>query len=543
MNRPRSSRLDMSPDGRYHVPERTIGRRDFLRYSGLGAATVGGAAVLAACSTSSSPSPGSTSAPTGRPTRGGTLTAGLSGGNAEDTVDAHRGVNNVDFARIIALYDPLIGYDLQAQNQLRLAESMEPNANATVWTVRLRPGVTFHNGKPLTAEDVIYTLTRIIKNNYAGASSLGSVDLKNIKALDSLTIRIPCHTPYATLPDAMTGYYYYMGIVPVGYDPKSPVGTGPFKYQSFTPGVQSTFLRNDHYWDTSDGPYIDSLVISDFSDETSQVNAILSGQADVINLLSATSIPEVQQAGNVLVASGGGMTPFTMRVDQAPFNDARVRQAFRLICDRPQMLDVIFGGRGTIGNDIFSPYDPEIDHSIPQRTQDIDQAKSLLKAAGQENLTVQMVTSDIAQGTTRVAQIFAQQATAAGVTVNLRQVTATEFYGVNYLKWTFAQDYWYYSKYLPQVAQATLPVSPFNETHWDDAAYNKLYSQAIATVDPVARTAIAHEMQAIDHSIGGYIIPYFPPTIDGYRKNVKGVAPTKVGLSLGAYNFKAMWLA
>jgi peptide/nickel transport system substrate-binding protein len=449
----------------------------------------------------------------------------------------------VDFARIIALYDPLIGYDLKGQNQLRLAESMEPNANATVWTVRLRPGVTFHDGKPLTAEDVIYTFRRIITNNYAGASSLGSVDVKNLKALDSLTVRIPCHTPYATLPDAMTGYYYYMGIVPVGYDPKSPMGTGPFTYQSFSPGVQSTFVRNDHYWDTSDGPYIDSLVISDYSDETSQVNAFLSGQADVINLLSATSIPEVQQAGNVLVANGGGMTPFTMRVDQPPFNDARVRQAFRLVCDRTQMMELIFGGRGTIGNDIFSPYDPEFDQAIPQRTQDIGQAKSLLKAAGHEGLTVQLVTSDIAQGTTRVAQIFAQQATAAGVTVNLRQVTATEFYGVNYLKWTFAQDYWYYSKYLPQVAQATLPVSPFNETHWDDPAYNKLYSQAIATVDPVARTAIAHEMQLIDHSIGGYIIPYFPPTIDGYRKNVNGVAPTKVGLSLGAYNFKAMWLA
>ena len=157
-------------------------------------------------------------------------------------------------------------------------------------------------------------------------------------------------------------------------------------------------------------------------------------------------------------------------------------------------------------------------------------------------MTVQLVTADIAQGTTRVAQVFAQQATAAGVTVNLRQVTSTEFYGINYLKWTFAQDYWYYSKYLPQVAQATLPVSPFNETHWDNPAYNKLYSQAIATVDPVARTAIAHEMQLIDHSIGGYIIPYFPPTIDGYRKSVQGVVPTKVGLSLGAYNFKAMWL-
>jgi peptide/nickel transport system substrate-binding protein len=522
----------------------TIGRRDFLRYSGMGAVAVGGATALAACGSSSTPSPvSSTAAAAGKPRKGGTLHAGLTGGTGSDTVDAHRGVDNVDFARIIALYDPLIGYDLKAQNKLALAESITPNANATVWTVRLRPGVTFHNGKPLTAEDVIYSLTRIVTNNYAGASSLASVDVKNLKALDSLTVRIPCHKPYATLPDAMTGYYYYMGIVPVGYDPRHPVGTGPFKFRSFTPGQQSTFVRNDHYWDTSDGPYVDTLVITDYPDETSQVNAFVSGQADVINLLSATSIPQVQAAGNILTADGGGMTPFTMRVDQPPFTDPRVRQAFRLICDRPQMRDLVFGGRGTIGNDVFSPFDPEIDHSIPQRTQDIAQAKSLLKAAGQEGLTIQLVTADIAQGTIRVAQVFAQQAAAAGVTVNLRQVTSTEFYGNNYLKWNFAQDYWYYSKYLPQVAQATLPVSPFNETHWDDPAYNKLYSQAIATVDPAARTAIAHEMQAIDHSIGGYIIPYFPPTIDGYRKNVNGVAPTKVGLSLGAYNFKAMWLA
>ena len=524
---------------------RSMDRRDFLRYTGMGAVMLGGASALAACSSSSSsaPSTSSPAAAAGKPTMGGTLHAGLTGGTGSDTVDAHRGVDNVDFARIIALYDPLIGYDLNAQNKLRLAESITPNSKATVWTVRLRPGVTFHNGKPLTAEDVIYSLTRIVKNNYGGASSLASVDIKNLKALDSRTVEIPCHTPYATLPDAMTGYYYYMGIVPVGYDPTHPVGTGPFKFQSFTPGQQSTFARNDHYWDTGDGPYVDTLVITDYPDETSQVNAFVSGQADVVNLLSATSIPQVQANGNILTADGGGMTPFTMRVDKPPFNDPKVRQAFRLICNRPQMKELVFGGRGTLGNDIFSPFDPSIDHSIPQRTQDIAQAKSLLKSAGQEGLTVQLVTADIAQGTLKVAQVFAQQAASAGVTVNLRQVTSTEFYGNNYLKWVFAQDYWYYSKYLPQVAQATLPNSPFNETHWDDPAYNKLYNQAVATVDETARTAIAHEMQAIDHSIGGYIIPYFPPTIDGYAKKVNGVVPTKAGLSLGSYNFKAMWLA
>src|SRR5258708_7008128 len=127
---------------------------------------VGGATALAACGSSSTPSSTSSSpAAAGKPKKGGTLHAGLTGGTGSDTVDAHRGVDNVDFARIIALYDPLIGYDLKAQNKLALAESITPNAKATVWTVRLRPGVTFHNGKRLTAEDVIYSLTRIAKNN------------------------------------------------------------------------------------------------------------------------------------------------------------------------------------------------------------------------------------------------------------------------------------------------------------------------------------------------------------------------------------------
>src|SRR5258708_16238149 len=334
-----------------------------------------------------------------------------------------------------------------------------------------------------------------------------------------------------------------MGIVAVGDDPTHPVGTRPFKFQSFRPGQQSTFVRNDHYWDPSDGPYVDTLVITDSPDETSQVNAFVSGQADLVNLLSATSIPQVQAAGNILTADGGGMTPFRMRVGQPPFTDPRVRQAFRLICDRPQMTDLVFGGRGTIGNDVFSPFDPEFDHSIPQRTQDIAQAKSLLKAAGQESLTVQLVTADIAQGTIRVAQVFAQQAAAAGVTVNLRQVTSTEVYGNNYLKWNFAQDYWYYSKYLPQCAQATLPNSPFNETHCDNPAYHQLNHQAIATVHPTARPAIAHALQAIDHSIGGYLIPYFPPTNCRFAEKANGEVPTSFGPPLGAYQLNAKWPA
>lgn len=231
-----------------------------------------------------------------------------------------------------------------------------------------------------------------------------------------------------------------------------------------------------------------------------------------------------------------------MRVDQAPFNDVRVRQAFRLMVDRPKMLDIVFGGHGTIGNDIFGIWDPEYDHSIPQRHQDIEQAKSLLKAAGQEGLSILLVTSDVAQGVVNMAQVFAQQAAEAGVKVNLRRVTPTEFYGPNYLKWTFAQDYWNYFPYLGQVPLATLPGGAFNETHFDNPRHNALYQQALATLDPSRRTDIAHEMQMIDWNEGGYIIPFFPPVIDGYAPKVGGIVPSKTGTSFNDWDFKNIWL-
>ncbi len=519
---------------------RTLSRRQFLGTVGAVAGGIG----LAACGSSSptSSTPGSTTSPAGAPKKGGTLMAALSGGDSTDTLDAQNPYNNTDFARVRQLYNSLVEYDANVVPQLVLAESITPNTTATLWTIRLKSGITFHNGKPLTADDVIFSLQRIVNPKFPlpGAVGLTLVDVKGLKKLDDLTVQVPCSAPLSTFVELLGAYYY--NIVPVGYDPKSPVGTGPFKYVSFTPAVSSTFTRNDNYFENG-LPYLDKVVISDFADETSQLNALESGSANVIDLLSAASVAGAKQAGKeVLIASGGGWTPFTMRVDQAPFSDVRVRQAMRLIVDRKQMLDIIFLGHGTIGNDLFAIWDSEYDQSLPQREQDIDQAKFLLKQAGHESLSVQLVTTPLAQGTVQAATVLAQQASAAGVTINLKSITGTAFFN-DYLKWTFAQDYWYYNPYYPQVAQATLGTAPFNECHFSNSNYNKLFNEGLATLDATKRADIAHEMQQIDYTEGGYIIPYFPPVIDAYATQVQGLVPSKTGLPLGGFNFKELWLS
>jgi peptide/nickel transport system substrate-binding protein len=471
------------------------------------------------------------------------LRAALTGGSTSDTLSPYNPVTVTDYARILQLYDGLAYLDRNATPQLGLAEEITPNSDATTWTVRLRSGLTFHNGQTVTAEDVVYSFNNVLNAKSPGISAplATLIEPKLIRAVDKLTVEFPCSGPFSTFLDTVAEYNTF-AIVPVGYNPKNPVGTGPFKLKSFTPGTQSTFTRNPDYYITG-LPYVDSLVISDYSDETSQLNAIQGGQADVVNQLSAASLATLHGSPvKVLISQGGAWTPFTMRVDQAPFNDVRVRQAMRLIVDRQQMLEQLFAGHGTVGNDLFAIWDADYDHSIPQRTQDIDQAKALLKQAGHANLNLTLITADLAQGVVGAAQLFAQQASAAGVTVQISQKTVTDFYGPSYLKWTFAQDFWDYNPYWPQVAFALAPASLYNETHWRNPQYVKLYAEGLATVDVTKRKEIAAEMQMLAYDQSGYIIPYFPPVIDGYGPKVMGGETSKLE-SFNNFDFKHLWFA
>jgi peptide/nickel transport system substrate-binding protein len=502
---------------------------------------IGAGALLAACGASSS-----ASAPhgAGTPKRGGTLRAAITGGSSADTLNPLNALSNVDYARIQNLFEGLVEVAPSGESKMVLAEEITPNVHGDLWTVRLRRGIEFHDGRELTAADVIYSLRAILnpKSPGIGAPALTAINTTTLKKLDRYTVSVPCRTPFATFVEALA-IPGYCDVVPVGFDPKRPVGTGPFKFVSFSPGVQSTFTRHANYW-RAGRPYLDSVVITDYADETSQVNALVAGQVDVVNLLSIDSLAEVQSSGKqVLSSPGGGWNPIVMRTDVSPFNDVRVRQAMRVAIDRQQMLELVFGGRGTLGNDIFGIWSSDYDRSIPQRKQDIALAKSLLKQAGREGLTVELVIAPIAQGTVKMAQVLAQQVSAAGINVKLRQVTVAEMFGPNFTKWPFAENYWYYNFYLPNVALATLSSAPYNDTHFSDPRYDSLYRGAIAELDASKRAEIAHEMQMIDYTQGGLIVPFFPPVIDGYATNVHGLVPSKSGISLNSFQFTDLWLA
>ena len=512
-----------------------ITRRQLLiRAAVLGLSATAMASVLAACGTSSTGQPSTT-----KPRNGGTLRAGLTGGSNSDTLDPHMGLTYLDTARANQIYQPLLQLNAAAQTEFVLAESITPNGSTSEWTIKLRSGITFHDGKPLTADDVIFTFQRILnpKSPLTGASSLGPIDLNNLKKVDNLTVKVPMTSPFGSFLDQLS-YWYYLYIVPVGFDPTKPNGTGPFKYQSFTAGQSSTFIKNTNYW-KSGLPYLDSVVIQDFADSASLQNALVANQIDAAGGLEGAQLRVLATNSSITTVASktGSITPFTMRVDKAPFNEVKVRQAFRLLVNRAQLISAALDGDATIGADVSSPYDPAYDASL-HREQDISQAKSLLQSAGQSNLTVQLTTSPASTGMVQMATVLAQQAKQAGVTVNLNQVDPSVFFGPNYLQWTFSQDFYNYSPYLAQVAQSFLPTSPFNETHWTDSNYADLYKQANATLDAAMRKEIERAMQKIDFEQGGYIIPCFLDALDAYSSKLTGFSAAKVGQPLSLFDFE-----
>lgn len=526
-----------------HLSAVTTSRRSFLFGALGGGAVLGLGGVLAGCSSSSTDTSGG--APAGPPRKGGDLRVAILGGGSSDTLDAHHEVSQPDALRVMALYNGLVRLDSKAQVINDLAEELTPNADATLWTVRLKRGVTFHDGKPLTAADVIFTLRRIAdpKSPGNGASALAPLDLAGIKAVDRLTVAIPMKTPYASFPEQISAAYNF-GIVPQGYDPAKPVGTGPFKFDSFTPGQQSVFVRNDDYFGEG-GPYLDNLTIIDsFESDTAAYNALQGGQVDAFAQATLSLAKSLNGGAGLRAVTSlpGQWTPLTMRVDQAPFNDPLVRQAFRLVVDRKQFIDVSLSGYGEVANDVFSHNDPAFLSSL-QREQDLDQAKSLLKRAGRSDLRVELTTSDIAPGVLAGAQAFAQQAGEAGIDIKLNKVPVSTFYGPNYLSWSFAQDYWAYSPYLSQVAQGMLASSPFNETHWDNARYASLYEQANRTTDQAKQEQLVQDMMQIDFESGGYIIPSYNKQIDLVSAQVQGIEPAGTGLPMGNADWSRIWLA
>jgi peptide/nickel transport system substrate-binding protein len=522
-------------------------RRRLIHGAMVGGAAVAGSGFLAACGAGgnrSNPSAAQVDTRSDAPKRGGRLRVGHVGGGKGESYDPGLASNMIAVSRMNAMYDPLIRVNPDLSTSPGLALEWNPNKEATVWEIVLRPDVTFHNGKSFTADDVIYTLRSMGDPKHAGHSSVTNIRLRELKKLDDLTVRVPLTAPNARLFDSFVILSQVM-IQDGHKDFSKPVGTGPFMFKSFTPGERSLAVRNPNYWEEGK-PYLDELEDISIPDDSARVNALLSGEIDALSQMPLTQARAHQQQGDIQIidAPSPSVQVLLMAVDKAPFDDKRVRQAFRLIADRPALIERALNGYGTVGNDLVGKGLPYYADDLPQRAQDLEQAKSLLKSAGQSDLRVTLQTSTSVPGFVEAATLFAEQAKGAGVAVNVKKEPADAYFDTSllYTKMTFGQSFWQVTSVSGFYEQALMSDAVWNETHWREKSTDQQIRSALAATSEGDAKQLWHDVQQSQYDDGGYIVWSNLNLVDAAAKNVRGIVPSSF-IYLGGFDFRGVSLA
>ncbi|MFD7863663.1 ABC transporter substrate-binding protein [Streptomyces sp. NPDC059783] len=515
-------------------------RRDFL----LATASAAALALTAGCATGTGRTADKkNAAEAGTPKRGGTLRAVFAGGGAGETLDPHAVNLFVDAARAKALYDKLADFGADLAPVPRLAERWEPNEALDTWKVTLRKA-SFHDGRPVTAEDVLHSYNRIAdpKGTFRARASLEPIDLAASRALDASTVEFKLKRPYAEFPNVLAAFGAY--IIPKGttsFD--EPVGSGPFTYGSFAPGKSLVVKRNDAYWEGA--PHLDQLDIVVATEESARAGALLGGQVQYAHELSPATARTHEGKGRIEIIRlpGSSMQGFVMKTDRPPFDDPRVRQAFFHIADREELVDGALSGAGEIGNDLFGKGYQYYASGLPQRTQDLGRARALLKEAGAENLRVTLDTAPAGAGLVEAAGIFKDQAAEAGVTIEVKVGNKDTYWKDILDNGTFAS---YRSGSMPiesHLSQRLLTGSTTNATKWQHKDFDDLYQQAQSTRDEKERAALYERMQRRLHDEGGFLIWGFADWIVATAPTVHGVDAEAPANTLDWARFDTIWLA
>ncbi|MFE0591657.1 ABC transporter substrate-binding protein [Micromonospora echinospora] len=488
-----------------------------------------------------------TAAPGGAPRRGGNLRVVTSGASTtDDVLDPHLAGSWGGGAVAKNIFDKLVAYDNDLTLRPRLAERLEPNADGTLWRIVLRNGVVWHDGKPLTADDVLWSVKRIIDpaNRLPAAADLAMVDLAGSRRVDDLTVELRMKQPMADLGALLAGWYVY--VIQNGtasFDrTHPPVGTGPFRFDSWTPGERTRLVRNDRYWE-SGKPYVDSVEILLAAEADARLNVFLSGRADIVHQLS--HVQAKAQQGNrqlgIRQSPVGTIHAFNMLIDREPFDDPKVREALKLAVDRQAIVDAVFFGYGEVGNDLYGKGAPNYADSIPQRPHDPRRARALLREAGKENLKVSLHTADVTPGYVQAALLYAEQAKQAGITIEVVKSERSSYWTDVYLKQPFTQTSW--GSYALEwfYGQAVVSDALSNETAWKRPAWDARFAVARGTIDPALRRERYRELQQELWADGGYIIHSYARWLDGVSPRVQGFTEATVA-SDDWCNYADVWL-
>ena len=492
-----------------------LSRRDFMQFAIAGGMTVVAANTMFV------------RAARAEPKRGGTFRLGSAHGATTDTLDPATWTNNFQTNMAEGMFGShLVQISPQNTYVPNLAESVESADGASKWVFKLRKGVTFHNGKDLTATDVVetYNYHRGENSKSAVKSALGVVT--DIKADGSDTVIFTLSNGSADFPYVTSDYH--LPIFPAkdggGIEWEKGVSAGPYMIENYEPGVKVSCQRNPNYF-KSDAAWFDSIEQLSLVDTTARTNALLSGEVQHIDRVDLKTIDLLKQNPDIEIdnLTGFGHYVAPMDVRQPPFDKLEVRQALKWAIDRKALVETVLQGYGTPGND--DPIAPSIKYAInpePVYSYDPDKAKSLLKKAGMENLKIDLSTSEAAfSGAVDAALLIQAQAKAAGIDINVIREPDDSYWDNVWMKKPWCMSYWGGRPTCDWMfTTAYQGGAAWNDSYWKNDRFDELLAAARSETDQAKRQAQYAEMQQILHDDGGVVVLMFNNYVDAHSKAV-----------------------
>ncbi|MFE1597723.1 ABC transporter substrate-binding protein [Methylobacterium sp. ID0610] len=477
------------------------------------------------------------------PTKGGHLKIAGFHSSTADTLDPAKASNSTDYSRICALYNRLTFIDGAGRTTMELAESIE-SKDAKVWTVKLRKGVSFHDGKSLTANDVVFTLKRHLDPAVGSKVNVLAKQMADVKAVDDLTAEITLVAPNADLPTILA-LHHFMIVADGTTNFSKGNGTGAFILNEFQPGVKSIMSRNDNYWKGT-GPFVDSLEFFAISDESARLNAVLSGDIHVGANLNPRSLRTIENnpAIAAFVSKLGSYTNLNLRLDMAPGDKAGVVEGFKYLVNREAIQKSVLRGLADIANDQPIPStSPYFNAELKQREFDPERAKSLFEKAGILGQEIRVVASEAASSSLDYAAVIQQAAGKIGLKLTIDRVPSDGYWSTHWLKDAVGFGD-INARPTPDIMFSLFYKSDagWNESRFKSPKFDAMLLEARGLLDQAKRKAIYGDMQAMVASEAGTIIPVFNSNLDGVSPKLKGLVANPLGGMMGYTLAEYAWL-
>jgi peptide/nickel transport system substrate-binding protein len=477
------------------------------------------------------------------PKKGGRLRVAGFASSTTDTLDPAKGSNSTDYSRDTTFYNGLTVLDEHLAPQLDLAESID-NDKATVWTVKLRKDVRFHDGKPLTSADVVFSLLRH-KDPAVGSKAKSLADqMTEVKATGPNEVRITLASPNADLP-VVFGISHFLIVRDGTTDFSKGNGTGPYKCKEFQPGVRSVGVRNDEYF-KSGKPYVDEVEHIGITDDAARINALLSGDVQLAGGINPRSAKQIQSAPGYALfeTKAGGYTDLVVRLDTQPTGNPDFVTALKYLFDRQQIRSAVYRNFAVIGND--QPIDPSnryYDPDLPQRPFDLDKAKFHFQKSGVGGSKLPITVSPAADNSIEMAELMQQAGAKIGLNLDLKRVPADGYWSNYWMKQPIG-----FGNINPRPSADVLFTlffksdAAWNESAWKDEKFDQLLVAARSETDDAKRKQMYGDMQALVHEGSGIGIPVFASILDAHSVSLKGLRPIPTGGLMG-YNYaESVWL-